>query len=287
MSSPLRFRLLGREDLPFADSLRAVAGWNQTLEDWKRFLAIEPNGCFLAEWNGAPAGTATTIVYGQELAWIGMVLVHPEFRRRGIGQGLLRHCIDSLHNHGVRCIKLDATPLGKTVYDGLGFRDEWTLKRWVRSAVPPQATSPDARLRPWRTGDEQLIGSIDTQAFGVSRQRLLAPLASQSRAAMVLENEDGRRAGFGLVRSGSQASYLGPVVATTDDDGIALIEGLVASTQGQRIYWDVPDENAAAVSWAEQNGFTVQRPLTRMFLGDNFAPGDPRQQFALAGPEVG
>ena len=129
MSSPLRFRVLGRDDLPFADSLRALAGWNQTLGDWERFLVTEPTGCFLAEWNGTPAGTATTMVYGPELAWIGMVLVHPDFRRRGIGQGLLRHCINSLRERGVRCIKLDATPLGRTVYEGLGFRDEWTLKR--------------------------------------------------------------------------------------------------------------------------------------------------------------
>src|SRR6185503_4662691 len=170
MSLPLRFRQLGREDLPFADSLRALAGWNQTPEDWKRFLAIEPTGCFLAEWNGAPAGTATTIVYGPELAWVGMVLVHPEFRRRGIGQGLLRYCIDSLRDRGVRCIKLDATPLGKTVYDGLGFRDEWTLKRWVRSAVPTRAISRDAGLRPWRAGDESLVGPLDAEAFGCSRR---------------------------------------------------------------------------------------------------------------------
>src|SRR6185503_2367573 len=287
MSLPLRFQQLGREDLPFADSLRALAGWNQTPEDWKRFLAIEPTGCFLAEWNGAPAGTATTIVYGPELAWVGMVLVHPEFRRRGIGQGLLRYCIDSLRDRGVRCIKLDATPLGKTVYDGLGFRDEWTLKRWVRSAVPTRAISRDAGLRPWRAGDESLVGPLDAEAFGGSRQRLLPALASQSRTAVVLEPEGGRPAGFGLLRSGSQSLYLGPVVGTSATAGIALIETLAAASQEQRIYWDVPDENAAAVAWAEQNGFAVQRPLTRMFLGENVAAGDPRQQFALAGPEVG
>src|SRR2546425_10786138 len=146
MSSPLRFRLLDREDLPFADSLRALAGWNQTLDDWERFLALEPEGCFLADWNGTPAGTATTIVYGPELAWIGMVLVHPEFRRRGIGRALLQHCIDSLRERGVRCIKLDATPVGRAVYRDLGFHDEWTLKRWVRPSAPaPTATHDPGR----------------------------------------------------------------------------------------------------------------------------------------------
>src|SRR5688500_17823494 len=132
MNSPLRLRPLTREDLSFADSLRALAGWNQTLADWERFLALEPDGCFLAEWQGVSAGTATTTVYGAELAWIGMVLVHPEYRRRGIGQALLERCIEYLSKRGVRCIKLDATPEGKRVYANLGFQDEWTLTRWER-----------------------------------------------------------------------------------------------------------------------------------------------------------
>lgn len=303
MSSSLAFRALRRADLPFADSLRALAGWNQTLGDWERFLATEPTGCFLAEWNGIPAGTATTIVYGPELAWIGMVLVHPEFRRRGIGQGLLRHCIDSLRARGVRCIKLDATPLGRTVYEGLGFQDEWTMRRWACAPTSPQATrqepgraDPDAQqrvptglsaVRSWRASDEQSLSPLDATAFGVSRHRLLAALVPQSCSSVVLESEPGRPSGFGLLRSGSKARYLGPVIARSDDDGIRVVEALVAGSEGQAIFWDVPDENTAAVAWAEQHGFAVQRPLTRMFLGENVAPGDPRRQFALAGPEVG
>ena len=45
--------------------------------------------------------------------------------------------------------------------------------------------------------------------------------------------------------------------------------------------------NAAAVAWVTERGCTQQRPLTRMFLGENLRPGDPHRQFALAGPEVG
>ena len=190
MNAGLCLRLLVREDLPFADSLRALAGWNQTRADWERFLAAEPEGCFLAEWNGTPAGTATTIVYGQDLAWIGMVLVHPDYRRRGIGRVLLERCIEHLRVRGVRCIKLDATPLGKKVYDDLGFHDEWTLTRWERATVRETCLEPPSSIRSCREVD--VIESLDASAFCGSRRKVLEPLMQHGRSALVSETERGQ-----------------------------------------------------------------------------------------------
>ena len=287
MNSSLRLRLLTRADLPFADSVRALAGWNQTPDDWQRFLATEPDGCFLAEWNGAPAGTATTTVYGPDLAWIGMMLVHPVYRRRGIGRALLERCIEYLHGRSVRCIKLDATPLGKKVYDDLGFKDEWTLTRWECLRCHPRATVFDSRLRTWRDSDARSIEPLDSEAFGVPRNEIVRALAQQSRYALVLESQSGSFAGYGFIRSGSQALYLGPLVAGSADAGFRLVEALVAQSAAQKILWDIPDQNDAAVKCAKDHGFTAQRALTRMYLGENSTPGDPQKQFALAGPELG
>ena len=283
----LRLRPLTLADLPFADSVRALAGWNQTRADWERFLAIEPDGCFLAEWDGARAGTATTTVYGPELAWIGMVLVHPDYRRRGIGKALLRGCIHYLRDRGLRCIKLDATPAGKVVYDSLGFREEWTLTRWAGQPAPLELATFDPTLRPWRETDTLLVESLDVAAFGVSRHRLLSALARQRASAMVLDSGQGHIASFGMTRPGSRALYLGPMVAASAEAGVRLVEALLSDCNGQTVFWDIPDQNEPALAWARQHGFGVQRPLIRMFLGDNSNPGDPLKQFALAGPEIG
>jgi GNAT superfamily N-acetyltransferase len=285
MNASLKLRLLTRVDLAFANSIRALAGWNQTTADWERFLAAEPDGCFLAEGDGVPAGTATTIVYGPTLAWIGMVLVHPDHRRRGIGRALLERCIEHLRGRDVRCIKLDATPAGKQVYDGLGFKDEWTLTRWEHTAVRgpnPQSISGMRECREFEAVDQ-----IDTAAFGVSRRRMLEPLMKQSRCALICETEAGKVAGYGLLRDGSAALYLGPVVATSGDVGLRVVNALLARGDGRKIYWDIPDQNATAVRLAGETGFTPQRTLTRMYVGENSAPGNPLQQFAIAGPEVG
>lgn len=285
MTQPLQIRILTPGDLPFAGSVRALAGWNQTLDDWRRFLAMEPEGCFLAEWEGQPAGTATTLRYGPDLAWIGMVLVHPDLQRRGIGKALLHHCIGWLQERRVRCIKLDATPAGKVVYDALGFQDEWTLNRWEHAGLSLEK-SADARLRPWREGDAGLTAPLDVAAFGVPRCVLAEALARQSRG-FVFERVPGRIGGYGFLRPGSRASYLGPIVAESAEAGLVLAQALLATGGAGRVFWDIPDANRAAVDWARAHGFEPQRLLTRMFLGENATPGDPAMQFALAAPEVG
>jgi ribosomal protein S18 acetylase RimI-like enzyme len=283
---PLQLRVLGTDDLTFADSLRAKAGWNQTREDWQRFLAMEPEGCFLAQWDGAAAGTAVTLRYASELAWIGMVLVEPEYRGRGIGRALLEHCVVWLQRRGVRCIKLDATPLGKRLYDGLGFRDEWTLARWEHAGL--QATKPDeGRHRLWQVSDGERCAAPDVAAFGVARDRLVEALARQSRLGLVSKTAQGHIAAYGFIRNGARAAYLGPIVAESDEIGLPLVQALLASSLGEPVFWDIPDANTAAVDWARRQGFTRQRALMRMYLGENTAPGDPQRQFALAGPEVG
>jgi len=291
-STNLRLRALTRADIPFADFIRALAGWNQTLADWERFLETEPGGCFLAEWDGEPAGTATTTVYGTDLAWIGMVLVHPQFRRRGIGTSLLRHCISYLQQErGVRCIKLDATPEGKLVYDRLGFQSEWSLKRYegiLRLSAKQHPNPPvGAGIRSWNDTDPEKVVSLDTHAFGVSRQPLLRSLAQQSLESVVVQNPCGEAVGYGFARTGVRATYLGPIGASSPEAGALVAQTLLGRLTNHRIFWDIPDATQPAIDLVNAHGLTVQRSLIRMFLGPNSNPGNPRAQFALAGPEVG
>ena len=287
MNSPLSLRLMTRADLAFADALRSLAAWNQTLDDWDRLLVMEPEGCFVAEWNGAPAGTATTTIYGAELAWIGMVLVHPEYQRRGIGRALLEHCVEHLRSRRVRCFKLDATPLGKKIYDRLGFKQEWTLTRWIKTDAPARPSPADRTIRSGDKVNCPALDRLDAEAFGVSRSILLRALSLQSHCVLVRESESGRISSYGMLRTGSHALYLGPVVAARPAAGLSLLEALVARASGQSVLWDLPDQIAPAVAWARSQRFVPQRSLIRMYLGQNLAPGNPRKQLAVAGPEIG
>ena len=284
----ITLRQMTEGDVPAADELRRLAGWNQTLEDWRRMLRLEPRGCFVAVQNGEVVGTVTTTTYGQALAWIGMMLVHPEHQRRSIGTRLMRLALEYLQGRGVKCVKLDATPAGRPLYEKLGFVSQGTLTRCRRLAedetqYPESAAS---KARDLADADWDAVAEIDAVAFGAPRNRLLRSLAQDSRAALVWPAQ-GRVIGWGMLRPGANDDYLGPLVCSSAEDSLSLVAALLGKAGRHAVIWDVPDQNESAKTTAQRFGFVPLRPLTRMCLGPHTVAGNPQAQFAIADPAVG
>ena len=141
----MRLRVMTEQDVAGGLHLNTLSGWNQTAADWQRFLKNSPHGCFVMEDDGKIEGTATTINYGNRFAWIGMVLVDPEYRKQGIGTQLLKKTVEYLDEENIRSMKLDATPQGKPIYTKLGFVEEYEIERWIRKR--PSTPSPRRCIR--------------------------------------------------------------------------------------------------------------------------------------------
>ncbi len=272
MDDAITIRPMERGDLPFVDSLRKLENWNQTEADLKRLLDYEPNGCFIAEWRKIPAGTVATTTYGTDLGWIGMMLVHPDYRRRGLASALIGKSLEYLNERKIACIKLDATPAGRPVYERLGFQAEWAFERWER----PGELAPAVDLVPNRTF---IAPECDPTIFGADRSRWLELLAKDSKVIV-------REKAFGMLRAGSRAAYLGPVASESPDAAEQIIQQLVGSVQGA-MFWDVPGPNAHAVKLAKELGFRPVRQLLRMWQGRRLITGDVSRQYALADPATG
>ena len=258
-------------DLPAADKLRSGAGWNQTQADWSQLLAYEPEGCFVAQWDEALVGTVTTTCYAAELAWIGMMLVDPECRGRGIGSALMRRALEYLHEAQVDCIRLDATPAGKQVYQKLGFRELSTFHRWSRETnAASKSKLPTQPSFQWASSHTEL----DRRAFGADRTDWLRQVAADSVVV-------GDAGGFAMRRAGALGTYLGPVTAAKPVLARQLIQSLLCDITGP-VIWDLPALNPAAETMAASLGFQPSRMLTRMEVGTLQPPPDPLLQFALA-----
>ncbi len=173
-SSAAQVQPLTLRDLDGALTLSTTIGWNQRAEDWRMLRHIAPAGSFAAVADGRVVGTAIGIDYGR-FGWIAMMLVDPAFRGRGLGARLLERAMTALPP--TLPVRLDATPLGRPLYQRFGFEDEVMLSRYVADA--PAGEHPAVRhvtaatIRPLTAAELPSVTEQDTVVFGGHRRELI------------------------------------------------------------------------------------------------------------------
>ena len=276
-----RIRLLKSDDIPEAMRLKDEAGWNQTALDWRRFISSNAEGCFAAEIDGRLIGTSTTIIYEGKLAWIGMVIVDPAFPGKGIGTALLKRAIDYLDSRKVSCMKLDATPQGRPLYEKFGFVAEYGIERWM---LKRPANESIAGIFPVKLED---VLRLDRDVFGADRSGLLRSLAESDPEFLLVAKDESGIAGYTFGRRGSRADQLGPWMARNEDVGAILLDEFLRRSSRGLIFVDCMGPNAWAIPLVRERRFELSRPLTRMFRGNNGSAGRPSLLCGSLGPEFG
>jgi hypothetical protein len=261
--------------------LKEQNGWNQIPADWQRFLVMEPDGCFLAGWNSHAVGTAFTVVF-EKVAWVAMVLVDEPFRKKGIGRELMEHILDYLEIKKVASIRLDATPLGRPVYEKLGFLPEYSLCRFAGNL--PYGPVVDGVQGAGPSDFEDILG-LDRQVTGTDRRKMFSCFFKEHADEIRIVRDGGTLLGFSYARPGSRAWQIGPILGESKAAQL-LFADIVNRHGGRAVFLDIPEQNRLAQEWAQQAGLRIQRQLLRMGKGPRIS--ENLQRFwAGSGPEKG
>jgi GNAT superfamily N-acetyltransferase len=269
------------------DDLVVASRWNQVEADWRVFFErgtiyvirdeharIVASGAVLPMGASRPGCLAG--LTGRGVAWISMILVLPEHRGRGLGRRVFDRCVEHIRAED-RIAMLDATPAGEALYRQFGFHVLWRLTRWRREARPATRPQPAAT-----TPDLERLAELDQEALGFSRASLLSALLQRPDSRLVHHP-----AGFTVVRAGRVAHHIGPMVATSEADAIALLQDAASRCSGPLLI-DVPDERPLLRAALAEAGFTAQRGFARMALAhaqQRVPQGQPHFIHAVAGPE--
>ena len=277
---------LSPSELADAGALVAEAHWNQLAADW-RIFAAQGHVYAVQTAQGRIIATAATLPHGGRFAWISMVLVAGEYRRRGLATQLMRRAVDDLTAASLVPL-LDATPDGREVYRRLGFADSWGLQRLVRREPCTAAFAPPAgvTIRPIADADWPALIAYDAAAFGAERGAMLAGLRGRLPAAELIATREGRVVGFSLGRDGRLAAQIGPLTADNDDIARALAARALDRID-EPVFVDLADAKSELRSYLDISGFTVARPFTRMVYGATMRFDDAARTYAVAGPEFG
>ena len=281
----LDIRILTAGHLDGALALSTHMGWNQRLEDWRTLVELAPAGCFVALDGDRVVATAIGIDY-RHCGWIAMMLVAPEYRGRGLGARLLEAAMAALPPE--LPIWLDATPLGRPLYERHDFALETSLTRHVRPAVTTMARigTEVTRLLP---ADLPEVARIDAAIFGGVRSGLLERI--HNAGPEYAWRAGGAPIQYCLGRTGRLFNQIGPIAATTAQTAIALARAALPSAGGHAVVVDAYDEHEEFTAWLGASGFEAQRPLYRMRRPGSVAVTPavraPLTEFAILGPEFG
>jgi predicted N-acetyltransferase YhbS len=266
-SSAVTIHVLTPAQVPAALRLSNEAGWNQREEDWRAAIGMTPGASFCAMAESVLVATCIGISY-VEFSWIAMMLVDPAFQRQGLGASLLLGAIKALPSD--RPVGLDATAVGRLLYEQHGFRDTCKLTRWIAddASFDELEADPDnprsvATIRPIAPNDLTEIASADRRVFGGDRRRVLEWALSAGPACCAIAIDDTELSGYVFGRSGRVFNHLGAVVARSGPIARALVRH-VAKSAPRPIGIDAFDADSDWNGWLEASGFVRQRPLARM-----------------------
>ncbi len=261
-TTALTLRDLHPRDLAAAHRLSASIPWPHRLEDWRVMLAAG-HGLAACGPNGRLLGTTLWWNYGAA-ATIGMVLVDPAHQGQGIGRRLM---VAVLERTGARALMLNATIAGMALYRRLGFHPTGRIAQ--HQGVLSAFECTNAIEAP----DLPSLQALDARAFGAERPGFYANLTDFT--AIRLADSPG----FALRRRFGRGEVIGPVVAASETDAIALV-GASLRPGFQRI--DIPADATTLAAWLTAAGLPQVDLATTMIRGEWPKSSNGLYRFALA-----
>lgn len=279
-----RVRSLGERDIDAAIALTDLEGWGYTDADFRRLLALSPEGCFAAEREGRVVGVLTTTTY-DGLAFLGAVIVRPELRGKGVGRMMMEAALEHLRGSGVRTVRLNAYLHAVRFYENLGFHGEHEVIRWQGPIVAGKPTG----ARPIRGSDLSPLAQFDAEFFGSSRRDLLVRLADEFPEAFLVAERGGRFQGYIVGNVSGDSCEVGPWIVAPGRTDIAtnLFHGLIAATGASDIAFSGPSRNTDLLEFIRNIGYEEVFRALRMWWGEDGFPGKPAGVWALGGLEKG
>lgn len=251
----------------------ADEGWNPGLDDAAAFHASDPAGFFVAIEDDVPVASISVVNHTDEFAFLGLYIVKPAFRSKGIGYGLWQHAIAHAQD---RTIGLDGVPEQQENYAASGFRRAGSTTRF--SGPVSQVEAPGVRQA--TAGDLPDLIAQETKASGVSKNAYLGAWLTNTPNRTTLVDRDG----YCTVRRCRSGAKIGPLVAKTEEAALRLMRSASAIV-GQDLIIDVPASSKSLTQLCRQIGLVSGFETARMYRGR--PPSTEVGIFAVTSLELG
>jgi GNAT superfamily N-acetyltransferase len=239
-------------DIPLLETLQPP-GWGDIRPNFEyhvQSLICDPLKVII---DSTIAGIGTTIRHA-DTAWLAMIIVHPDYRNRGVGKAVTKALIDSLDTSLYKTIQLDATDLGYPVYLKNGFEVQTEYMHFKNDQYNTDQPISNSII-PFHEPYRDKIYELDRRISGEGRTVTLDLYITTS----FLYVENSRLQGFYI-----PALYDGLIIAENDQAGIELMKLRMKTKQ----FASVPVDNKAALQFLSHQPFEYVRTSRRMIRGE-------------------
>lgn len=260
-------------------------GWNPGPYDAEVFWKTDPEA-FIGFFEDQQMIAGGAIVsYGGDFGFMGLFIVDPQHRGKGIGRKLWYLRRDKLLERlkPGAAIGMDGVVAMQDFYHKGGFTMAYRENRYLKQGEIMKVAKEVGMIAP-REWPEVLI--YDQQAFGFNRAAFLEHWLQIAGDHKFRYRSDGKIHGFAVVRKAHQGFKIGPLFADSPEVAEELYRACLNSAPGESISIDVPVINQAAMAMTEKYGAEYVFECGRMYYGD--PPGfDVQKVFGVTSFELG
>ncbi|MDJ0994494.1 MAG: GNAT family N-acetyltransferase [Dinoroseobacter sp.] len=276
----IEFRTATPEELSLVLGWAAREGWNPGLDDAPAFFAADPFGFFVGCDDGVPIAAISVVNHSPDFAFLGLYIVQPEHRGKGIGMGLWSH---ALAHAGDRVVGLDGVPDQQANYRKSGFAKAGGTTRYSGAITANEHSSivvATAQQIP------DLIALEESVSGAIKPAYLNAWFSGAGTRISLVDTTAGSVHGVCTIRKCQEGAKVGPLIARDRAGAQRLLEH-AATVFGGALVIDVPDASGALAELCRSYGMSPSFETARMYRGVAPNASDKTGFFAVASLELG
>jgi GNAT superfamily N-acetyltransferase len=248
----MNIEIFKKEDIAGLTKLQPE-GWSDITKVYGNYLTKDFYIPMKVVTEGVISGIGTAIILGKT-AWLAHIIVHPGFRKMGIGSFIVEKLLEDAYGSGCESVSLIATDLGHPVYKKSGFTDQTEYIYLSGERLTDTGKESENISGPT---DMEAVFCLDKKASGENRLMMINGNFEICRTYRM----NGKMTGYYLPDLGE-----GLIVADGIEAGIELLR--LRSLCSEKV--SLPVDNTEGISFLKKNGYKETGRTFRMIHGKEF-----------------
>jgi GNAT superfamily N-acetyltransferase len=262
----IELKKLGKSDLITLVNWAAIEGWNPGKNDVEVFWNTDPNGFYGFYYDDKLIAGGAIISYNNEFGFMGLFIVHKDFRNQGIGNKLWQLRRDLLINrlNSSASIGMDGVVQMQAFYNKGGFNLAYRDERYeFNSATIPFSTDVSIIHK----ADYENIMAYDAAYFGCRRSIFLENWLSMPQSKAIKYTKDSIIVGYAVIRKAETGYKIGPLFANNENIAEELFKSCLSFAPNDLVFLDIPTTNNNAINLVKKYKGKYVFECGRMYYG--------------------